>query len=267
MKKLRFRSDYLFFAKEKLASLFRAARVKKVDIVTSEISLDIMKAPNAVFDSSLILVNKEFPITTDFSKSVVDLDGHLASNICVSSFKELQREVTKRYQKNILVRSAFRTSEEQAKLINKAGLSSDCVAPVGTSEHETGYALDIYVEGFLGGEINLSSAGRYVSSKGYECGFIIRYPYGKKSITGIRYEPWHIRYVGKPHAEIIYKNSLTLEEYILDFYSLGEFYRYGRYIISRQPIAEAVKIPNNATYIEISPDNTGNLFITAEIPI
>ena len=44
-------------------------------------------------------------------------------------------------------------------------------------------------------------------------GFIIRYPKGKESVTGYKYEPWHIRYVGKEKAEAITKSGLTLEEY------------------------------------------------------
>ncbi len=45
-------------------------------------------------------------------------------------------------------------------------------------------------------------------------GFILRYPFGKEHITKIAYEPWHFRYVGAPHAEIIEKNDFVLEEYI-----------------------------------------------------
>jgi D-alanyl-D-alanine carboxypeptidase len=35
----------------------------------------------------------------------------------------------------------------------------------------------------------------------------------KESITGYQYEPWHLRYVGKEKASVIYENDLTLEEY------------------------------------------------------
>ena len=50
----------------------------------------------------------------------------------------------------------------------------------------------------------------------WEYGFILRYPKDKEDITGIIYEPWHYRYVGKEHAEIIMKNGLCLEEYLRD---------------------------------------------------
>lgn len=55
----------------------------------------------------------------------------------------------------------------------------------------------------------------------YRFGFIIRYPYGKKSVTGIEYEPWHIRYVGKEAAKYIHDNGITLEEYLQNNHKNG----------------------------------------------
>ena len=45
-------------------------------------------------------------------------------------------------------------------------------------------------------------------------GFIHRYPTGKSEITGIIYEPWHYRYVGKEAAQEIFNKGITLEEYL-----------------------------------------------------
>ena len=36
----------------------------------------------------------------------------------------------------------------------------------------------------------------WLAEHAHEYGFIIRYPKGKENITGYKYEPWHIRYVG-----------------------------------------------------------------------
>lgn len=33
-------------------------------------------------------------------------------------------------------------------------------------------------------------------------GFILRYPADKQDITGVMYEPWHFRYVGKEAARV-----------------------------------------------------------------
>ena len=45
-------------------------------------------------------------------------------------------------------------------------------------------------------------------------GFVLRYPTDKSDITGIIYEPWHYRYVGKEAAAEMYENKLCLEEYL-----------------------------------------------------
>ena len=48
----------------------------------------------------------------------------------------------------------------------------------------------------------------------YEYGFILRYPKDKEDITGISYEPWHYRYVGREHARAIRESGVCLEEYV-----------------------------------------------------
>jgi len=45
-------------------------------------------------------------------------------------------------------------------------------------------------------------------------GFILRYPKNKTDITKIMFEPWHYRYVGRYHAQIIMQEGLCLEEYM-----------------------------------------------------
>ena len=94
-------------------------------------------------------------------------------------------------------------------------LASQAVTVPGASEHQAGLAFDIisndYVtldEGFA--ETN---AGQWLSENSCKYGFILRYPKGKEDITGIEFEPWHFRYVGREAAEIINKEGITLEEF------------------------------------------------------
>ena len=47
-----------------------------------------------------------------------------------------------------------------------------------------------------------------------EYGFILRYPTDKSDVTGIGYEPWHYRYVGKEAAGAITSSGLCLEEWL-----------------------------------------------------
>lgn len=87
-------------------------------------------------------------------------------------------------------------------------------AKPGTSEHQTGLALDIGGGG-CGIEdcFGKTAEGKWVAENAYLYGFIIRYPEGKDAITGYRYEPWHIRYVGVELATEMRRTDITtLEE-------------------------------------------------------
>ena len=79
-----------------------------------------------------------------------------------------------------------------------------------------GLALDITSDSFiplLQGFAD-TEEGKWLEAHSHEYGFILRYPSGKEYITGIEYEPWHFRYVGTPHSEIMTFKGLTLEEYL-----------------------------------------------------
>lgn len=85
----------------------------------------------------------------------------------------------------------------------------------GTSEHQTGLVIDVGgggcgIEDCFGN----TREGKWLAENAYQFGFIIRYPKGKQSITGYRYESWHIRYVGvKLATEMRAQNIVTLEEF------------------------------------------------------
>lgn len=102
-----------------------------------------------------------------------------------------------------------------------------------------------------------------MNSNCWKYGFIIRYPSFGKDETGVKFEPWHIRYVGEPHAKIIYNNHLTLEEYIHSLEN-GVWYEVDNYLISRQEVNEngMISLPDNYSNLVISPDNTGSYIIT-----
>ena len=55
---------------------------------------------------------------------------------------------------------------------------------------------------------------KWLMANSWRYGFIHRYPNGKTDITGIIYEPWHYRYVGKDAAQEIFNRDITLEEYL-----------------------------------------------------
>lgn len=110
-------------------------------------------------------------------------------------------------QKYVFNDLANRLGEEEANKVS---------ARPGQSEHQTGLAMDITSQnvGFrLVEEFGNTDEGKWVESNAHRFGFIIRYPEDKTHITGYKYEPWHLRYVGKDVAEEIYSEQITLEEY------------------------------------------------------
>ncbi len=127
-----------------------------------------------------------------------------------------------------VVASGYRTTEYQTQLMNEKieeyiaqGYSTEdatteamlWVAVPGTSEHQTGLAVDINADG-----VNSTGSEVYawLAENAWQYGFILRYPEGKEDITATDYEPWHYRYVGRENAKAIYESGLCLEEYLGD---------------------------------------------------
>ena len=131
---------------------------------------------------------------------------------------------------SLLICYGYRTLEQSQQLFEKQirrqlanGLSQEAavaeakrwVAPPGTSDHHTGLALDIVTPEYqvLNHGFYDTPAGRWMAEHCWEYGFVIRFPKDKQEITGITYEPWHLRFVGKEHAAAMHEQNLCLEEY------------------------------------------------------
>ncbi len=221
---------------------------------------ELEKSEKVEFDRSLMLVNKEnmlpegfAPVIKEYKTSTVYMDEKM-----IEPYMALSSFINEETRKKLYVSSDFREEDEQRQLYLEDPLTATLP---GASEHQSGLALDLYVAYFSGDGFIKSRAGRLVNSECCHFGFIIRYPHYGEDITGIRFEPWHIRYVGIPHSEIIYNNTLTLEEYINSL-EIGMFYECGDYLISRQEIAETLIMPKEYSRASISPDNMGNYIIT-----
>lgn len=215
-----------------------------------------------ICNNTLCLVNNEYPIGEELSFKLVNYrdTGVLMDESLAESYAKLSADVKRHLDEDLFVMSHYRTEEEQKNLYEK---DKKTAALPGASEHQTGLALDVYVRNYAGSGFLKSEVGQFINKECWKCGFIIRYPPFKKHITGVRFEPWHIRYVGLPHAEIIYKEGLTLEEYICSL-EVGSYYKFNNYYISRQD-ADSLLFPDILKDIVISPDNTGCYIITGKI--
>ena len=132
---------------------------------------------------------------------------------------------------NPAICSSYRTQEYQEGLFNRKvnyylgkgcgeeeamELAGQSVAVPGTSEHQLGLALDIIDNSNwnLDESQAKTATQKWLMEHSWEYGWILRYPDGKSEITGIIYEPWHYRYVGREVAAEIHELGLCLEEYL-----------------------------------------------------
>lgn len=180
---------------------------------------------------NLLLVNTWNPLPADYSPSLTELKNGL----CVDTrcYPDLQAMIDACRADGLspVICSAYRTQEYQEQLFqnrvnsltaqgySRAGAEAEAgksVAVPGTSEHQLGLAVDIVDRSnqHLDESQESTAVQKWLMEHSWEYGFILRYPSGKSEITGIIYEPWHYRYVGRTDAKEIHALEVCLEEYL-----------------------------------------------------
>lgn len=255
--------DWCYLAVEAMSQFGSAVELQEVspeDFALMEYTLQELSEDDRVtMDQSMMLINTQYPLEEGFHPELATCgDAEVWVNQClVESYEALKEKVQELYRQPLYIRSAYRTAQEQAETILE---DSAVAALLNASEHQAGLALDVYIPYYAGAAFLKSEAGQYVNSNCWQYGFIIRYPYYGKAETGIGFEPWHLRYVGAPHAEIIYRNRLTLESY-LDSLKVGEYYQFDGCLISRQE-GELLCLPEAFRSAVVSEDHTGCYVVT-----
>lgn len=260
-----YKSDFLYIGYEYFARLTRNYRLQEVNMVPYPMKTvsfsELAEAEGVTVDDSLMLINEHYRIPDGQDPVLVDFDDRQV-NICMQeSLLRLEEHILDLYGEELLIVSAYRDADHQQDVISAS--KENVAAAIGASEHQYGLGLDVGVEGYGGRSFLKTYAGRHVNNHCFKYGFIIRYPLCSQNITGITYEPWHIRYVGVPHAEIIYKSGMVLEEY-LESLEIGTYYQYEEYLISRQD-PNAIKIPEAFESCHLSYDNTGFCVVTIKM--
>lgn len=166
-----------------------------------------------------LLVNRNYSLPEDYEPDLVEIDGHQVARECVDALTEMMEDCRSTENKCV-INSAYRDVAEQQAIWDtryknyldkgystKAAeeLVAQGVLPPGSSEHHTGLAIDLgsTTEGYA-----------WLAEHAPEYGFILRYPEDKIHWTGIMYERWHFRYVGRELALELQTNNLTVEEYL-----------------------------------------------------
>ncbi len=213
----RFRTIVLIFLTVFILTVVGDMAHKKGDLFIKEATMENGRM--------LILVNSENKVPEDYEVELITLtnDERVDSEIYPHLQKMFDDMRAAGYYPK--VRSGYRSSENQEDIFyskyaayRKEGhskkearkLTEKWVAEPGTSEHETGLAVDINPDREKSGD----EVYEWLNKNAHKYGFIKRYPEDKTEITGISNEPWHYRYVGEKAAKEMKKKNLCLEEYI-----------------------------------------------------
>ena len=180
----------------------------------------------------LILVNEDHPLDSSYEpEKLTEISpGYEVDNRIVSDLRQMLDDGAAEGL-SMYVTSAYRAYDRQVNIFNESmqerlsqGMTpleayqdtSIQVAMPGTSEHATGLAVDIISTHYdeLDERQGDTEEQKWLMEHCQDYGFILRYPSDKSDITGIIYEPWHYRYVGKEAAQEIMEQGITLEEYL-----------------------------------------------------
>ena len=187
---------------------------------------------------SILLVNRWKKLSSKYEAELVQTrDGAVVAAECADALVQMLDDCAAAGGDPYIC-SSYRTIQMQQDLFDRQvaiwedkgqdektayETARQIVAVPGTSEHHTGLAVDItdatYV--LLDEGQAQTETQKWLMENSWRYGFILRYPDGTTKWTGIIYEPWHYRYVGRELAAELYELDLCLEEY-LDRLTKGE---------------------------------------------
>lgn len=186
------------------------------------------------------LVNPANPLSKDYEPEDLTDCGHTRKDgratqklrkYAAESLKAFLSEAKQYGFDDITVTSAYRSYSYQDYLFNmyfqqdwatgKYKTKAECEKHTltystkpGTSEHQSGLCLDMHNHPSATDAFGGTAEADWLEENCYRFGFILRYPKDKTDITGIKYEPWHFRFVGRQAATEMHELGLTLEEYV-----------------------------------------------------
>lgn len=180
---------------------------------------------------NMTLVNAENPMQEGYVPELAEVENGYSVDARIAEDLNAMLAAARADGCQPQICSAYRSVEKQVQVFNDTVNSwinqgssfwdayqrtTQEVALPGTSEHGIGLAVDIVSNQYA--ELDAKQAetkeAQWLQEHCYEYGFILRYPPEKQSLTGIIYEPWHYRYVGREMAQKIKESGLTLEEYL-----------------------------------------------------
>jgi len=197
-----------------------------------KVTIDGKKHTFASNGQELILVNPWNHVPEGYTVELTSInDEHSIATIAYEDFLEMMKDCedagnqpavcssyrAQEYQENLFRKRVERYIEDGYDQEEATRLAGTSVAIPGTSEHQLGLAIDIVDN--RNWNLDESQAEmptqQWLMENSWRYGWILRYPNEKSAITGIIYEPWHYRYVGREVAAEIYELDICLEEYLM----------------------------------------------------
>lgn len=208
-------SDKTEKSEEKAAEIKKEKQQKKAALQKKQAPKYNKEIKNGVtYINGILIVNKKINLPSTYNPG---------ENKDVRKILNKMIEDAEIDNMHLVIRSAYRSYAAQKALYDKfvaldgQQIAESYSAKPGQSEHQTGLAYDIGSRESVANmsiQFGQTAEGNWLKENAHKYGFIIRYGKGKTHITGYRYEPWHIRYVGKLHAAKLYRTGQTLEEYL-----------------------------------------------------
>ena len=139
-------------------------------------------------------------------------ENQWAQSVVVDAFMVMQQACKEQTDAQLMVNSAYRSYQDQIGTYKRN--PKGYAARAGSSEHQTGYAIDVTSRQHpMRWPFDTSVEGVWMREHCHDYGFILRYPKRQSQIFGFAYEPWHLRYVGKDVAKRIHDEDITFDEY------------------------------------------------------
>lgn len=169
----------------------------------------IEKRNGVYYINNILIANKTYALPSNYGQGLLpELNNAFSKLKSAASVEGVELKIISGFrsynsQKSIYNNYVKRDGKTQADTYS---------ARAGHSEHQTGLAIDVNSLNF---DFADTKEGQWLQNNAYKYGFIIRYPKDKENITGYRYEPWHLRYIGDLSKELYNGGDwITLEEYL-----------------------------------------------------
>ncbi|MBE5793952.1 MAG: D-alanyl-D-alanine carboxypeptidase family protein [Clostridiales bacterium] len=211
--------DNLLDKKYKPSPLVKVKNVKRATSATVELEETTANALKEMFDAAKAV--------TSYTYTILDSKG-----------KEKQMVAEFENGMVLYLKSGYRSYGTQATIYanyldRNNGVDDGYVAKPGSSEHQSGFCADILNKKWAGldymnQQFETEAEAVWMKENCASYGFILRYPKEKEEVTGISYEPWHFRYVGKEVAGYIMSRGISLEEFTVESKkAMNEFLEMG----------------------------------------